>query len=94
MARLCREYRLKSRYDRLRDAGKLTMTEIAEQLNVSTNTVKVWRRNGLLRGHAYNDKNECLFDPLDANAPTKSQGQKLSARRRFPEVASHRTNEV
>jgi DNA invertase Pin-like site-specific DNA recombinase len=94
VARLCKNYQLKSRYDRLREAGKLTMQEIAEQLNVSLNTVKVWRRNGLLRGHLYNDKNECLFDPLDTNAPIKSQGRKLSERREFPEVASHRTNEV
>ena len=94
VARLCKHYQLKSRRDRLREAGKLIMSEIAERLHVSTNTVKTWRRNGLLHGHPYNDKNECLFDPPDANAPTKSQGRKLSERRRFPEVASHRTNEV
>lgn len=94
VARLCKNYQLKSRHDRLREAGKLTMQEIAEQLNVTTNTVKTWRQNGLLHGHAYNDKNECLFDPLDANAPAKSQGRKLSERRVFPEVVSHRANEV
>jgi hypothetical protein len=53
---------LKSRHDRLRDAGKLTMNEIAEQLDVSTNTVKIWRRNGLLRGYPYNE----LTDAADA----------------------------
>jgi hypothetical protein len=94
VARLCKNYQLKSRYDRLREAGKLTMQEIAEQLNVTTNTVKTWRQNGLLHSHAYNDKNECLFDPLDANAPVKSQGRKLSERRRFPELQSNRTDEV
>ena len=94
VARLCRHYQLTSRYDRLREAGKLTLAEVAEQLQVSTTTVKVWRRNGLLRGHPYNDKNECLFDPLDQDAPVKSQGRNLSERRRFPKVVSHRTNEV
>jgi len=94
VARLCRSYRLTSRYDRLREAGKFTLAEIADQLQVSTATIKVWRRNGLLRGHLYNDKNECLYDPHDQAAPTKSQGRKLSDRRRFPKVASNRSNEV
>jgi len=94
VARLCRTYQLKSRHDRLRDAGKLTLAEMAEQLHVSTTTIKIWRRHGLLLGHVYNDKNECLFDPPDQAAPVKSQGQKLSERQRFPKVVSHRTNEV
>lgn len=94
VARLCRNYQLTSRYDRLRAAGKLTLTEIAEQLHVSTTTVKDWRRHGLLRGHPYNNKHECLFDPLDHAAPVKSQGQKLSERRRFPEVLTNRPHEV
>ena len=94
VARLCRDYQLKCRYDRLRESGKLTLAEIAKQLHVSTTTVKIWRRHGLLRGHPYNDKNECLFDPPDQAAPAKSQGRKLSERRRFPEVVTDRTNEV
>jgi hypothetical protein len=94
VARLCRNYQLKSRHDRLHEAGKLTLTEIAEQLKVSTATIKTWRRNGLVRAHLYNDKQECLYDPPDQAAPAKSQGRKLSERRRFPEVLSDRTNEV
>lgn len=94
VARLCRDYQLKSRYDRLREAGKITQAEIATQLQVTTTTVKIWRRHGLLCGHPYNDKNECLFDPPDQAAPVKSQGRKLSERRRFPKVITHRTNEV
>lgn len=94
VARLCRDYQLKCRYDRLREAGKLTMTEIAEQLHVSTNTVKTWCRHGLLQGYAYNDKNERLFEPLDESIPVKSQGRKLSERCRFPKVTSDRMKEV
>jgi hypothetical protein len=94
VSRLCRNYQLTSRYDRLRAAGKLTLAEIAEQLQVSTATVKAWRRNGLLRGHPYNDKPECLFDPPDHAAPVKSQGRKLSERRRFPDILSKRSNGV
>jgi DNA invertase Pin-like site-specific DNA recombinase len=94
VARLCRNYQLKSRYDRLREAGKLTLPEIAGQLQVTTSTIKVWRRHGLLHGHPYNDKSECLYDPPDHAAPAKSQGRKLSERRRFPEVLTNGTNEV
>ncbi len=69
VARLYRVHQLKSRYDRLREAGKLTMNEIATQLQVTTATIKTWRRHGLLRGHPYNDRNECLYDPPDQATP-------------------------
>jgi len=91
---ICRDYQLTSRYDRLREAGKLTLAEIAQQLHVSTSTIKIWRRHGLLRGHPYNEKHSCLFDPPGQAAPVKRQGRKLSERRRFPKVVSNRTNEV
>lgn len=94
VTRLCRAYQLKSRYQRLREAGKLTPNEIADRLQVSRTTVTIWCRHGLLNSYPYNDKNECLFDPPDDHAPFKSQGQKLADRRRFPPVTSHRTNEV
>jgi nucleotide-binding universal stress UspA family protein len=56
VARVRRAYELKPRHDRLRDAGMLTLAEIALQLGVATPTVKTWRNHGLLRAHAYNDK--------------------------------------
>ncbi len=52
-------YRLRSRFDRLREAGMLTQQEIADQLGVSWSTIRSWRRNGLLKAHAYNDKRMC-----------------------------------
>ena len=48
VARLCHDYHLKSRYQRLRDAGKLTPAEIAKHLQVSRQTVTIWCRHGLL----------------------------------------------
>lgn len=74
VARVRRAYELKSRYDRLRYAGMLTLTEIALQLGVATSTVKTWRNHDLLRAHAYNDKGECLYEPPGDHAPVKKQG--------------------
>ena len=71
VARIRGSYRLKNRYDRLREAGMLTLGETARALNVSTCTVKVWRRRGLIRGHAYSGRNDYLFEPPGADAPVK-----------------------
>lgn len=92
--RLRRDYELKTRYDRLREAGKLTLEETADLLGISTQTVKIWRRRGLLRAYDYNDKYECLYEHPGANPPVKRQGSRLSKRRRFPEVAPNPTKEV
>jgi DNA invertase Pin-like site-specific DNA recombinase len=74
-------HRLRSRYARLRARGLLTRDEIADRLNVSTDTVKIWARHGLLRGYPCNDKHECLYDPPGPNAPVKMQGRRLCERR-------------
>ncbi len=94
VSRIRRNYRLKSRHDRLRGAGLLSLAEIAEQLSVTPGTIKAWRDHGLLRAHAYNGKGECLYEPINGIAPARSQGQKLSERRRFSEISPNRTNEV
>ena len=72
----------------------LTLGEIADLLGVGTCTVKAWRDSGLLRAHAYNDKNECLYEHPGNDPPVKHQGRKLSERRRFPEVVPNPTKEV
>ena len=92
--RLVRDHRLKRRYDRLRDAGMLTVTEIADLLGVVVQTVNIWRRHGLLRAHAYNDKNEYLYEHPGTEAPAKRPGRRLANRRRFPKVASNALQEV
>ena len=94
---LRRNNNLKSRYDRLREKGFLTVDEMAEVLNVSAITVKIWRRYGLLKGYKYNDRGERLFEPVtEKTRPAKSQGMKfkLSERPKYEELVSHATNEV
>lgn len=71
-------YGLKSRYDRLREKGLLTLEEIGQQLNICMRTVKMWRNHGFLKAYAYNDKNQCLYeDPGDkAPIPGKHKGMR------------------
>ena len=94
VARLARAYRLRSRYDRLRERGMMTLQEMANELQITPHTVKIWLRCGLLRGHAYNDKNESLYEPLDDDAPRKTQGAKLALRRIDERLATDRAKEV
>jgi DNA invertase Pin-like site-specific DNA recombinase len=75
------EYGLRSREQRLRDAGMLTLAEMASRLGVPAKTVKIWYHAGLITGHPYNDKGQCLYPPPGPNPPTRAQGRKLSERR-------------
>ena len=91
-----RSYGLKSRYERLREGGMLTVAEMAKALQTGTGTVKEWLKTGLLCGYISNDKGVYLFAPPGPDAPTKIQGRKLSKRRCFPadENILDRTKEV
>jgi DNA invertase Pin-like site-specific DNA recombinase len=80
VARIQRSYHLTPRYDRLRKAGMLTVEEMAEVLEIHPQRVKIWNRHGLIRGHAYNGKNDCLYEHPGDNPPRKAQGVKLSKR--------------
>ena len=64
-------YGLKSRFDRLRARGMLTMVEIAKRCGVSTNTISDWRRKVRIRAHAINDRNQFLFEDPGPNPPRK-----------------------
>ena len=75
VARIRKEYALESRYHRLRARGLLDQREIAEQLDVKPCTIKIWRRAGLLVGHRYDDRGQCLFEPPGAGAPIKYKHQ-------------------
>jgi hypothetical protein len=94
IARIQRCYGLRSRYDRLRNKGLLTLEEMAQTLGISMSQVKIWRHHGLVRGHAYNDKNECLYEHPGDNPPGKAQGVKLSRRRPPDQVVVDGPQEV
>jgi hypothetical protein len=94
VARVRRRYGLTTRYDRLRKSGMLTVNEMAAMLGITPQSVKIWKRHGLLLGHAYNDKNDCLFEHPGNNPPRKAQGVKLSKRRLVNQVVAQGTQEV
>jgi DNA invertase Pin-like site-specific DNA recombinase len=80
--RLAKSHRLDSHQARLHATGKLTLTEITEQLGVHHHTIKAWRRAGLLTSHRANDRNEQLYDPPQPGDPrlVKHLGQRLADR--------------
>ena len=90
IAKIRNQYYLKPRYDRLREAGLLTVEEMATLLGTSVATVKQWGAHGLLRRHPYTEKNEYLYEHPGNDMPTKCRGRRLTSRRRFPEVVSMR----
>jgi hypothetical protein len=51
---LVREYKLRSRYTRLRERGMLTRQEAAARLNIHEHTLATWAEHGLVTSHAYN----------------------------------------
>lgn len=94
VARIQRSYQLTPRYDRLRRAGILTVKEMAKLLGVHPQRVKAWNRYGLVRGHAYNGKNDCLYEPPGEKPPRKAQGVKLSKRAIAGVVVARHAKEV
>jgi DNA invertase Pin-like site-specific DNA recombinase len=71
---LCGRYQLHSHYQRLRDAGLLTLNEIAGQLDAHPQSIKRWYRLGLITGHLADDRGTCLYHPGQAR-PTPAQAE-------------------
>jgi DNA invertase Pin-like site-specific DNA recombinase len=94
IAHIRRAYRLKSRYDRLRETGMLTVKEMARHLGIATHTAHTWRELGILKGLPYNDKKQYLFEPFSGPKPVTWRGKKLSDPQRFGKVLSESTKEV
>ena len=85
------QYQLKTRYERLRERGMLTLEEMAQRLDVTPHTVKIWRRAGLLRAHSFGDKPEHLFEPPGADAPLKARHKGLGRTLKAAKAASSST---
>jgi DNA invertase Pin-like site-specific DNA recombinase len=69
---IIRAHRLRSRRQRLRVTGMLTIAEIAAAHSVHPKTIKAWRRAGIVSAQRYNDKGEYLYHPPDpANPPDR-----------------------
>jgi hypothetical protein len=72
----------------------LTVAEMAAVLDIGPQRVKIWNRHGLIRGHAYNGKNDCLYEHPGDNPPRKAMGVKLSKRQPDGKVVPQCTQEV
>ncbi len=94
VTRLACTYHLKPRYDRLRERGLLTLQEMADTLQVTTTTVKRWLQRGLLRGHSYSDKNECLYEPPGDHSRCATPGAKPALQRLSQPSVPDRSKEV
>jgi hypothetical protein len=64
------------------------------ELGITPQSVKIWNHHGLIRGHAYNDKNEYLVEHPGNHPPRKAQGVKFSKRRLVDEVIVQGAHEV
>ncbi|MER9825710.1 recombinase family protein [Mesorhizobium sp. M0115] len=70
VAYLVHQYKLRSRYDRLRERGMLTKQEAAARLNIHEHTVTRWAKHGLIASHAYNG-HYCLYELPVSDLPQK-----------------------
>ena len=94
VARVRDHYHLRSRYDRLRERGLLTLAEVARALDISTATAKQWRLAGLLTAHAYNDKHQYLYERPGPGAPVRHQPKGITRWKSERRSRSHPTHEV
>jgi DNA invertase Pin-like site-specific DNA recombinase len=94
VSRVRQRYGLTPRYQRLRQRGLLTMEEVAQIFGICRATAKVWRRAGLLRAHAYDDKPQYLFEPPGVDAPSRYTWKGLSAWARRRRSTPQPTKEV
>jgi Helix-turn-helix domain len=70
---------MKSRYDRLREAGYLTVEEMAKLLGIAAKTVQERRKRGLLKGVRLNDLHEYLYEYPGADAGASKTTPALGA---------------
>jgi DNA invertase Pin-like site-specific DNA recombinase len=87
-------YKLKSHFTRLREAGMMTESEIAEKLGLCIQTVKRWREHGLLKAKAYNENGQYLYEPVNNSGQIQKYGIKLPERLPIATTLPNPINEV
>ncbi len=70
VAYLVHRYGMRSRYDRLRDRGMLTKTEMADRLGIHEETLVRWAKHGIVTRYPYNG-HAWLYAHPGPNLPTK-----------------------
>jgi DNA invertase Pin-like site-specific DNA recombinase len=65
---------LKSRFERLRARGWLTVHEMAERLGLCTTTVYNFGRAGVLPQQRYGNDHHCLYEPLNGAVLIRGRG--------------------
>ena len=80
LTQLCRNRSIPSHQQRLKAAGMLTLEETADQLGVSTQTIKIWQRRGHITGQRIDGRRAHLYHP--------GQNRPSDGRRRPPPAGS------
>ena len=62
----CFTRHIPSLWQRLRNAGMLTLDETAQQLGAHPQSIKRWYRLSLITGHLADDRGTCLYHPGQA----------------------------
>ena len=63
LTQLCKHRGIASHHQRLRAAGMLTLDEIAAQLGVTAQTIKVWQHRGLITGRRIDGRRAHVYHP-------------------------------
>jgi DNA invertase Pin-like site-specific DNA recombinase len=78
VSQLARSRGLRDRCARLRAAGFLTVSEMAQRFGVQEQTIHRWHRLGRLRAHIYNDRDSCLFEDVGQRPKTRGEPEVVS----------------
>ena len=83
LTQLCKHRGIASHHQRLRAAGMLTLDEIAAQLGVTAQTIKIWQRRGDITGRRIDGRRAHLYHPGQTRPPDarrRSQAHAVAAR--------------
>ena len=93
VGKTCRAYGLKTRYERLREAGMLTREELAAKQGVNRMTITKWREKGRLKAHLADDQGQYLYeDPGEVHLRLKAKRVEQTSARNQPESESFTLN--